>query len=611
MEAVLIRYPFGIPMSLIVEMTKDIKVITIVSSTSQENTVRGQYASNGVNIANCEFLIANTDTYWTRDYGPWFMAINNSEMAMYDFTYNRPRPNDNQINGKLATHMSSNGPTINRYVANLTLCGGNFMNNGITQAASTTLTLTENSSYTTAQIKQHFLDYMGIEDYHFIADPIVPFDNIQHIDCWSKYLAPDKVLVSRVPTNNPNWQKFENAANYFASLTSSYGTPMQVFRVDAPGAATYSGPTTPYTNSLILNNKVFIPTTNATTNANDIAALQVYQEAMPGYEIIGINYNSWWNTDALHCRTHEIADRCMLYIKHQPYFAEVENTGTLTFSTELYSYCQNTIYSDSAMIYLRVNGGEYTAYNMENTEGSTWEVNISGLPSGLIEYYVFAADESGRRECHPYIGAPDPHKFILGTLPPEPGLSLNKVSSSVNLEASTIIEDYITVSNIGNADLVIEITDIDFDEMLTIEPLYGTIPEGDSLTITLLYNFNNPAKIENYFGSFKLISNDPRNQVTEITLHATLTPVGISETDISKINIYPNPTTGEFRIESGKLKIENITIFDRVGKKLLSYNLTTSSTNHLINISHLQTGIYFIRIQTDTEDFVTKKIVKL
>ena len=27
--------------------------------------------------------------------------------------------------------------------------------------------------------------------------------------------------------------------------------------------------------------------------------------------------------------------------------------------------------------------------------------------------YIFAADESGRRECHPYIGAPDPHKFTL------------------------------------------------------------------------------------------------------------------------------------------------------------------------------------------------------
>ncbi|MCL2682190.1 MAG: agmatine deiminase family protein [Bacteroidales bacterium] len=609
MEAVLIRHPFGIPMSLIIEMAKDIKVITIVASASAQNTVLNQYISNGVNIANCEFLIANSDTYWTRDYGPWFIAINNSEMAMYDFTYNRPRPSDNQINNRLAIHLSSNGPTINRYASSLNLCGGNFMNDGIFQAASTTLTLTENSSYTTAQIQQHFLDYMGIEAYHFIADPIVPYDNIQHIDCWSKFLAPDKVLVSRVPANNPNYAKFEAAANYFASLTSSYGTPMQVFRIDTPGA-TSSSPRTPYTNSLILNNKVFVPI-NATTNANDLAALQVYQEAMPGYEIIGINYTGWLNTDALHCRTHEIADRCMLYIKHQPYFAEIENTGSLTFSTELYSYCNNTIYSDSVIVYLRAGTDEYEAHNMAYLGNNTWEVHISGLPNGLIEYYVFVADESGRREHHPYIGAPDPHKFILINLPPAPVLCLDKMSSSVYLEELAVIEDHITVFNLGNADLIVEVTDIDFDEMLMIDPQYGTIPEGDSLRITLSYNFNNFAKIVEYFGSFNLISNDPENPETEITLYASYNNLGVNEIDISRINIYPNPTTGELRIENGELKIGNVAIFDMVGRKLLSHRLNTSSSNHLIHISHLQAGIYFVRIQTDAGDFVTKKILKL
>ena len=710
MEAVLIRYPFGIPMSLVREMAKDIKVITIVANTSEQSTVLSQYNSNGVNTANCDFLIASTNTYWTRDYGPWFIAIDNHEMAMFDFTYNRPRPLDNQINTHLASKLS-----LNRYVSPLQHTGGNYMNDGIYQAASTTLTLTENSGYTQQQIKDHYLEYLGVEQYHFIADPIVPYDNIQHIDCWSKLLAPDKVLVSRVPSNNPNYNKFEAAATYFASLTSSYGTPMQVFRVDAPGATSYS-PTTPYTNSLILNNKVLVPVSG---NSYDAAALQVYGQAMPGYEIIGVNYNSWLNTDALHCRTHEIADKCMLYVKHQPYFAEIENTGSLTFSTELYSYCANTIYSDSVFIYLRIDGGEYEAYNMEYVGDNTWETTVCGLTNGLIEYYVFAADESGRRECHPYIGAPDPHKFTLignpplfvlsldkmsssvtsegfeviedfitlsnigiadlsfeitdidfhemltviplngtvqscgslmltlsydfanvesgsylGTLTlssndpenPEieialfaiqsavlqaPILSLNKTSSSVYSEELTIMEDYITVSNIGNADLTIEITDIEFDDMLTITPHHGTVSEGDSLIITLSYNFNNIAKLEEYFGSFKLISNDPLNHEVEISLHATLN-LGINETDISGINIYPNPTTGEFIIElqvtSDKLQVE---IFDVFGKKLSSHHLITSSSNHKINISHLHTGIYFVKITTDSGYSVIKKILKL
>ncbi|MCL2290756.1 MAG: agmatine deiminase family protein [Bacteroidetes bacterium] len=724
MEAVLIRYPFGIPMSLIREMAKDIKVITIVASTSQQNTVLGQYNSNGVNTANCEFLIASSDTYWTRDYGPWFMAINNNEVAMYDFAYNRPRPSDNQINSRLATYLSSNGPNINRYASTLQHCGGNFMNDGLTQAASTTLTLTENSGWSAQQIKNHFQEYMGIEEYHFIPDPIVPYDNIQHIDCWSKYLAPDKVLVSRVPTNNPNYNKFETAANYFASLTSSYGTPMQVFRVDAPGATGYS-PITPYTNSLILNNKVLVPV-NQTMTSHDIAALQVYQQAMPGYEIIGINYNSWLNTDALHCRTHEIADRCMLYVKHQPYFAEIENTGSLTFSTELYSYCNNTIYSDSAIIYLRIDGGDYEAYNMEYAGANTWEVTIYGLTSGLIEYYVFAADESGRRECHPYIGAPDPHKFTLvgeppllpvlsldktsssvtsedfeiiedfitlsnlgladlsfeitdidfhemliitpltGTIQPSgsqtitlsydfsnvatgsylgsftllsndpenpeieialhatqnevyfaPVLSLSKTSSFVYSEEMTVVEDFIIVYNLGNADLAIEIIDIDFDDMLSIDPQHGTIPEGDSLTLTLSYNFNNIAKATEHVGNFTLSSNDPSNSEVEISLHATLN-LGINETDISGINIYPNPTTGELTITISDYPISDITILDvfgrKVGNRFPSNSLEgwqAKPDGVVLNISHLHTGIYFVKITADSGHSVVKKILKL
>jgi agmatine/peptidylarginine deiminase len=518
MEAVLIRYPFGIPMSLIKEMAKDIKVITIVANTSEQSTVLSQYNSNGVNTANCKFLIAPTNTYWTRDYGPWFMAIDNQDVAMFDFTYNRPaRPLDNQINGQLVTFLSNDGiKLIERYVSPLQLTGGNFMNDGISQATSTTLTLTENSGYTTQQIKDHFLEYMGIEQYHFITDPIVPYDNIQHIDCWSKLLAPDKVLVVQVPSNNPNYSKFEAAADYFASLTSSYGTPMQVFRVNGN---TSSSPLTPYTNSLILNNKVFVPI-NATTNANDLAALQVYEEAMPGYEIIGINYSGWLNTDALHCRTHEIADRCMLYIKHQPLFGEIENTGVVTFSTELYSYCNNTVYSDSVLIYLKHSGGAYQKYNMTYQGDNIWEVTVGGLPSGLIEYYVFAADESGRRECHPYIGASDPHKFILtGASPDLPVLVIDKTSSSVTSEGFAVVEDLITVSNAGNANLTFEITDVNFPEMLTIAPLSSVVQPDGSQVITLSYDFANVESGE-YVGSFKLLSNDPLNQIIEISLHA-------------------------------------------------------------------------------------------
>ena len=513
MEAVLIRYTFGIPMSLIVEMAKDIKVITIVANTSQQNTVLSQYNSNGVNTANCEFLIAATDTYWTRDYGPWFMTIDDNEVVMGDFTYNRPRPNDNQINTYLANYLS-----MSRYASTLLHTGGNYMNDGIKKGFSTTLTLSENSSYTQQQIKTLLQDYLGIEEYHFIDDPINPYDNIQHIDCWAKLLAPDKVLVARVPNGTPNHNKFESAANYFASLTSSYGTPMQVIRVDI--AAVNGSAKTPYTNSLILNNKVFVPI-NTTPSAADLAALEVYQQAMPGYQVLGVNYGSWLNTDALHCRTHEIADRQMLYIKHQPLFGEIQNTGSININAEIFSYGNNTIYSDSVFVYLLINYGDYQRFPMQNTGNNNWSVNIPTLSSGVVCYYIYAADESGRRENHPYIGASDPHMFTLtGPPPPAPVLSLDKTSSTVSSTGYGIIEDQITVSNLGDADLTFNISNIELYGMITVSPMNATVQEGETQIITLSYNFADVINGE-YNGSFKLTSNDPANQEKTITLRAT------------------------------------------------------------------------------------------
>ena len=527
-EAVLIAYPsgtgFGIPVSLIKEMAKDTKVITIVSSTSQQSTVLSQYNSSGVNTANCEFLIASLNSYWTRDYGPWFMAIDNSDVAIYDFNYNRDRPSDNQINTKLATYLSNNGVQINRYASTYNLAGGNFMNDGTSQAASSLEQFNEdNPGWTASQIQAHFLEYMGIEQYNLLNDALGAY--INHIDCWGKYLAPDKVMIGQVPSSNPRYAAYEAAANFFANnCTSPYGTPMRVYRVYTPG--TTSNPT-PYTNSLILNKKVFVPQTG---NSNDAAAIQSYKNAMPGYEVFGINYNYWESTDALHCRTHEIADRCMLYIKHQPRFGEIANTGNVNFSAELYSYCNNTIYSDSVIVYIKSSNSDYVGYNMVNTSNNTWEVSVSGLPSDTIKYYIFAADESGRRECHPYIGAPDPHKFILtGTPPDAPVLALDKTSSSVMIYTGvTLVKDTITISNLGTTELTFEIDEIEFPVNFTVTPVEGALQPDNSQILILTYDFNITKNInftkedEVFTGSFKLRSNDPIHSEIEITLHATV-----------------------------------------------------------------------------------------
>ena len=97
MEGVLIRYPFGISYEIIAEMSEDVEVVTIVASSSEQSYVYSQYQSHGVNIQNVDFLIAPSNSYWTRDYGPWFIINGDDEQGIVDHIYNRPRPYDDQI----------------------------------------------------------------------------------------------------------------------------------------------------------------------------------------------------------------------------------------------------------------------------------------------------------------------------------------------------------------------------------------------------------------------------------------------------------------------------------------------------------------------------------
>lgn len=78
-------------------MSQDCKITTIVSNASEESTVNSIYASNGVNLVNCSYVYQNPDSYWTRDYSPWFIAVDDEEIAIVNFPYNRPRPNDNDV----------------------------------------------------------------------------------------------------------------------------------------------------------------------------------------------------------------------------------------------------------------------------------------------------------------------------------------------------------------------------------------------------------------------------------------------------------------------------------------------------------------------------------
>ncbi len=438
-QSVLIRYQFGISYQLIAAMSQEVGVTTIVASQNEQNTVTNQYQNQGVNLANCTFIIAPTNSYWTRDYGPWFVFDGNDDIGIVDFEYNRPRPADNAIPQKVAQHLG-----INYFKTDLKHTGGNYMTDGMGISASTNIVHTENTNLTHAQIAQIMQNYYGINTYHVVPDPNNTY--IDHIDCWGKFLAPDKILIRSVPTTHPQYNAIEATANYFAAQTSSYGTPLEVFRVYTPNNQ-------PYTNSLILNNRVFVPIMNSSWDA---AAIASYQEAMPGYQILGFT-GSWESTDALHCRTIGITDLQKVHIRHIPLLAEQPVQANYPLEATVKAFSGQQLYSDSVLIFYRVNGAPWQTSNMTNTSGDTWVGAIPLAPPGSqVDYYLYAADQAGKRIKHPFIGEPDPHTFFIGTQAfPDISVNPSQLAGSALVGSSTM--EILTICNFGTSELYFNI----------------------------------------------------------------------------------------------------------------------------------------------------------
>jgi len=91
--------------------------------------------------------------------------------------------------------------------------------------------------------------------------------------------------------------------------------------------------------------------------------------------------------------------------------------------------------------------------------------------------------------------------------------------------------------------------------------------------------------------------------------------VGIAENELAAITVLPNPTTGELRIENGELRINNVEIFDIYGRKQngnsppFMEGWQPQADGVVINISHLQSGFYFVEITTEA-GVVVRKVVK-
>ena len=592
MQGVMIRYPLGIPTSLVAQLSNNCHVYCIVSS-SYQSSAQSEFQSAGVNMSNVTFVNAASDSYWVRDYGPWYI-FEDRNPAIVDNIYNRPRPNDDNMSGVFATFWN-----IPMYGMNLEHTGGNMMEDGRGHGVSDNLVFQENGNNET-NVRNKMRDYLGIDPYHVTIDP--QGDYIAHVDCWGKYLAPDKILIARVPQSNQHYADYESVAQYFETTNCCWGYPYRVYRVEEPGGNTLA----PYTNSLILNKSVYVPLgSNSSYNQQ---ALAVYQEAMPGYEIVGVTNNDWstgWeNTDALHCRTRGVMDFGMLFVDHRDVkFGVQEWQDSIAITSKFIAYSGQDLKQDSLLVYYSIDGGAYQVAHMTATGNPDEYVGyIKGYQGeSEINYYVFGADESGRRYTQPVFAELDPHHFTMEEhtpiTPTEPTISVNEIVfdeiTNVTFTITNNTENPFTINSIEALD----------DNLIVVDYSYaGTLPTtltvGESWEVNV-YPYLPVAK--GYYETSIEIVTDIATQTIPVKINETIY-TGVDENLVASYEVYPNPMNNTLYINGD---VQDVTIFNAVGQQVLF----VESRNE-IDVESLNEGLYFVRISDMRGNSVVKKIVK-
>jgi uncharacterized repeat protein (TIGR03803 family) len=91
---------------------------------------------------------------------------------------------------------------------------------------------------------------------------------------------------------------------------------------------------------------------------------------------------------------------------------------------------------------------------------------------------------------------------------------------------------------------------------------------------------------------------------------ANLTGINNISVQASDVSIYPLPNNGHFAISMNGLGYKSMTIYDEMGKTVMTQSLQDENTNNILNVdmSNYAEGIYFARIITNSGT-INKKII--
>ncbi|MFZ1280343.1 MAG: agmatine deiminase family protein, partial [Ignavibacteriaceae bacterium] len=423
----------------IVDYAQDEGLVYIVCSDS--NSVKSFLTAGGVPLINLKFLITSFNSIWVRDYGPWSVYAGVSDtLKIIDWIYNRPRPLDDAVPVYFANYTSLPIYQTTTPPYDLIATGGNFMTDGHGTGFSSNLILDENPGKTETQIDLIMNKFMGFHRY--IKMQTLPYDDIHHIDMHMKLLDEETLLVGQYPLGVADGPQIEANLQYILNnFLTCYGRPYKVVRIPMPpenGQYPPSGDYRTYTNSIIVNKTVIVPTYEL---QYDTTALRIYREAMPGYRVVGINSNTIITSlGAIHCITKEVGVDEPVYISHPKISVEIVSADPI----EVKAFIKTKSGVSNASVYWTTDTTQnFSVLPMTSISVDTFTAFIPVQPNGTeVFYYISAVANSGSTITKPLTAPEGYYHFKVSNIVPVELLSFtaSSIENTVTLNWSTVTE---------------------------------------------------------------------------------------------------------------------------------------------------------------------------
>ncbi len=463
---------------------EEVEVIIVCS-----NPALVKNSLNAANIdwsTNVTFVQEDFNTVWVRDYGPNSVYINDVEsLAFVDWIYNRPRPKDDIIPERIAQELGIDVYCTTQVPTDLVHTGGNFMADGMGTSFSSNLVLDENgplnnwgiSNHSEEDIDQIMNDYMGISTYPKMTN--LPYDAIHHIDMHMKLLDEERILVGEYPEGVADGPQIEANIQYVLNnFVTPYGNPYEIIRVPMPpenGAyPNWGGDYRTYANAIFLNKTILVPTYE---EEYDTTGLRIWEESMPGYNIVGINCNQIIPASgAIHCITKEVGTDDPLLVNH-----ERVREGCISEDTYVSASIKHASGVASAKVYYTTDlSSGYESMDMTYSENDVWEANLPAMAEEASVYYYFeAVANSGKTILRPLTAPTGNFDFDA--------IDCSVSTDNVDPEATRLLDVFpnpasaitcIPVENESPINASIELNNVLGQRIKTI--FRGEIPAGES-----------------------------------------------------------------------------------------------------------------------------------